>query len=101
MVPALSKNNGNARRRARSSHSFLSRALGKGLRAMAREYSRLVHQPPGLVGPPHTGMVPESGKRKPKTGKQKHSRADRIAGRRMEARRGHARHLVFVLALGL
>ena len=36
---------------------LLSCALGKGLRPMAREHSRLVHQSPGLVGPSHSGLV--------------------------------------------
>ena len=56
---ALSENEGSARRRARSSHPLLSRALGKGLRAMAGEHSGLVHQPAGLVGTPDTGVVSE------------------------------------------
>ena len=64
MVSALSENEGSARRGARSSDSFLSRALGKGLRAMAREHSGLVHQPAGLVGPSHSGVVPETGDRR-------------------------------------
>ena len=38
---------------------FFPSALGKGLRAMAGEHSRLVHQPSGLVGTPHTGVVPQ------------------------------------------
>ncbi len=56
MVPALSENRGSACRGARSSHPLLSRALGKGLRAMAGEHSGLVHQPAGLVGPSHSGV---------------------------------------------
>ena len=36
---------------------LFSRALGKGLRPMAGEHSGLVYQPPGLVGPPDTGLV--------------------------------------------
>ena len=57
MVSALSEDEGSARGRARSSHPFLSGALGKSLRAMAGEHSGLVHQPAGLVGTPHSGLV--------------------------------------------
>ena len=60
MVLALSENERSARRGARSSYSFLSPALGKSLRAMAREHSGLVHQPPGLVGASDTGLVSEA-----------------------------------------
>ena len=51
------KTEGSARGRARSFDPLLSRALGKGLRAMAGEHSGLVHQPPDLVGPSHSGLV--------------------------------------------
>src|ERR1017187_2231166 len=60
MVFALSENGGSARGGARSSHPVLSGALGKSLRAMAREHPGLVYQPPGLVGASHPGVVPES-----------------------------------------
>ena len=59
MVPALSENKRSAGCRARSSDPLLSSALGKSLRAMAGEHSGLVHQPPDLVGPSDTGLVPE------------------------------------------
>ena len=36
---------------------FFPGTLGKGLRAMAGEHSGLVHQPAGLVGASHTGVV--------------------------------------------
>ncbi len=42
---------------------FFPRALGKGLRAMARKHSGLVHQPANLVGTSNTGLVPEIGNR--------------------------------------
>ena len=39
---------------------FFPAALGESLRAMAGEHSGLVHQPPGLVGPSHPGVVSQS-----------------------------------------
>ena len=39
---------------------FFPAALGESLRAMAREHSGLVHQPPDLVGASDTGVVPKS-----------------------------------------
>ena len=39
---------------------FFPEALGEGLRAVAGEHSGLVHQPAGLVGPPHSGLVSEA-----------------------------------------
>ena len=39
--------------------SFSPGALGNGLPALARKHSRLVHQPPALVGPSHSGLVRE------------------------------------------
>src|SRR5690242_19316699 len=101
MVFALPENEGSARGGARSFDPLLPRALGKSLRPMAGEHSGLVHQPPGLVGTPNPGLVPASGKRKPETGKQRGSRPDRITGPRMETGRGHARHMVFVVAMGV
>src|ERR1051326_1908564 len=59
MVFALSENEGSARRRSRTSDPFLSPALGKSLRPMAREYSGLVHQAPGVVGTSHARLVCE------------------------------------------
>src|SRR6185503_4881889 len=67
MVPALPENKRSAGSRPRSPHSFLSSALGKSLRAVAREHSRLVHQPTGLVGTPDTGVVPQGEIRNPKS----------------------------------
>src|SRR5205823_13190422 len=66
MVPALSENERSTRGRKKASHLFLSQALGKSLRAMAREHSGLVHQPAGLVGTPDTGLVPKIENRKSK-----------------------------------
>ena len=59
MVSPLSENEGSARRRTRSSYSLLSRALGKGLRAVAGKHPGLVHQPSGLVGTRDTSLVSE------------------------------------------
>src|SRR5438874_13259419 len=59
MVSAVSEDERSACRRARTLDSVLSGALGKSLRAMAGEHSGLVHQPAGVVGAPHTGMVCE------------------------------------------
>src|SRR5712675_1028022 len=44
----------------RTFDSVLSGTLGKSLRAMAGEYSGLVHQPASLVGASHTGVVSEA-----------------------------------------
>src|SRR5206468_2568777 len=60
MVFALPENAGSARRRARPSHPLLPSALGKSLRAMAGEHSGLVHQSPGMVGTPDTGVYRRS-----------------------------------------
>src|SRR5713101_6425981 len=116
MVFALPENEGSARRRAQPSRPLLSCALGKSLRAMAGEHSGLVHQPPGVVGTPDTGVVPEikigRGKRVAcetrecsRYGclyrREGHSCADRVAGRRLDARSRHARYLVFIVAVGV
>src|SRR5712692_6937165 len=103
MVPALSENKRSARGRKKTSHPLLSRALGKSLRAMAREHSGLVHQPPGLVGTSDSGLVFETGNRKAESGEQKYLCRHRTTARsgQLDARSRHARHLVFVVALGL
>ena len=46
---------------------FFPSALGESLCAMAGKYSRLVHQPAGVVGTPDTGLVPERKIRNPKS----------------------------------
>src|SRR5438309_1700702 len=91
MVFALSEDERSARGRKKASHSLLPEALGESLCAMAREYSGLVHQPPGLVGTSHTSVVPQ----------WRNQSSNRIAGRRLETRRRYARHLVLVVAVGL
>src|SRR6266853_295163 len=103
MVPALSENKRSARGRKKTSHPFLSEALGKSLRAMAGKHSGLVHQPPGLVGTSDTSLVSENGNRKTETGNGKHLRRHRTARRFRElgARSGHARHVVLVLVVGV
>ena len=65
---------------------------------MAGEHSGLVHQPPDLVGASHPGVVSQ-GERK----RAKDLRGLRAAAGPGElgAGSGHARHLVFLLALGL
>src|SRR6266542_3681398 len=67
MVPALSKNKRGSGCGARSPDPILSPALGESLRAMAGEYSRLVHQPAGVVGTPDTCLVPKIPSSKPQT----------------------------------
>src|SRR5205085_8402235 len=91
MVFALSKNKRSARGRKKTSHPFLSPALGKSLRAMAREHSGLVHQPAGLVGASHSGVVSQ----------WRNQDSNRIARRGLATGRRYARHLVFVVAVGL
>src|ERR1700720_4003599 len=98
MVSALSKDEGSARCRAGSSDSFLSRALGKGLRTMAREHSGLVDQPPGLVGTSDTGLVSKSEVREIRN-LCRHRAATEFG--ELDPRSRYARYLVFVLALGL
>ena len=80
--------------------SVSPRALGNGLPALAGEHSGLVHQPPALVGPSHSGLVSEAGTRK---FRQSHPRRHRAAVRRGELGAGprRARHLVFELALAV
>src|SRR5438045_1947066 len=109
MVPALSEDERSARGGARSSGPLFSPALGKGLRAMAREHPGLVHQPPDLVGAPDTGVVPESevgGRRSEVRGRRSEvgdlCRAEGAAGSgELDSGSGYARYLVFVVALGL
>src|SRR5256885_17219132 len=57
MVPALPKNERIAGCGSRSPNPLFSRALGESLRSVAGEHPRLVHQPSGVVGTPHTGVV--------------------------------------------
>ncbi len=71
---------------------LLPATLGKGLRAMAGEHPGLVREPPGVVGPPGPGVV-RAGRRNP--------RAARLTRRRVGAGRGHARHLVQLVAVGV
>ena len=101
MVFALSENEGSARGGARSSDPFLSRALGKGLRAMAREHSGLVHQPPGLVGPSDSGVVSETEAESKPESDEIYVGLSRPVMRELDAGSGHARYLVFLVALGL
>jgi valyl-tRNA synthetase len=46
-----------ARRGARRAHAHRARALGGGVRPLAREHPRLEHLAAALVGPPHPGVV--------------------------------------------
>ncbi len=46
----------------RDGHQILPGALGEGLPPLARQHPGLVHQPPVVVGPPQTGMVPQGGR---------------------------------------
>src|SRR5438045_990085 len=91
MVSEISENEGGARGGQEASHPFLSPALGKSLRAMAREHSGLVHQPAGLVGASHSGVVSQ----------WRNQDSNRIARRGLATGRRYARHLVFVVAVGL
>src|SRR5438132_1203730 len=116
MVSALSKDGGGARGSARSSDSFLSRALGKSLRTMAGKHSGLVYQPSDLVGTSDTGLVPKTeirgqppAQRGLRPGGRSEVRCFRNLCRHRAATESgelgpgfrHPRHLVFVLALGL
>ncbi len=65
MVSEISAGRGSAGRGRSGEHdSFSSRALGKGLPALAGEHPGLVHQPSALVGPSHSGVVSEARTRK-------------------------------------
>src|SRR5436309_16133074 len=100
MVSAVSEDGRSARGRARTLDSVQSGALGKSLRAMAGEHSGLVHQPAGVVGASHTGLVPEIPNfRSQISDLRRHRAAGR--GRELAAGCRHARYLVLVLALGL
>src|ERR1700746_1680138 len=104
MVFAVSENERSTHRGARTSHSLLSRALGKSLFPMAREHPRLVHQPSGLVGSPNTGLVPENSKPGCQNTKiwgylGRHRSTERFG--ELDARWGYARHLVLIVALGI
>src|SRR5216110_2387916 len=102
MVPALSKNQRSTRRRARSSDPLLSRALGKSLRPMAGEHSRLVHQPAGVVGTSHPGLVPEAKIRNPKSEIRNLCwRRAAARSRELGPRSRYARYMVFIVAMGL
>src|SRR5882762_10241553 len=104
MVSALPKNERSARTGARPSYPVLSRALGKSLRAMAGEHPRLVHQPPGVVGTPRTGVVPEIPNPKSQIPNRwgclcRHQSTDRSG--KLGPRSRHSRHMVFVVAMGV
>src|SRR5260370_237865 len=116
MVLALPENEGSTSGRKKTSHPFLSQALGKSLRAMVGEHSGLVHQPPGLVGTSDSSVVPESENcrggcvgREPKES-SRHGCHYRRNLRRYRAAEGsaelatgrrHTRYLVFILDVGL
>src|SRR2546423_3384133 len=109
MVFKISQNQRSARDGETTPHSLLSEALGKSLRAVDQKHSGLVHQPPGLVGPPNSGVVPsesEVGGQKCQSGSDSEVRnlcwaraAERP--RKLGAGRRHFRHLVLFVALGL
>src|ERR1051326_6668923 len=102
MVFALSKNQRSARGREATSDSFLAEALGESLRAVDQEYSGLVHQPAGLVGPSHSGVVSEAEVRSQKSEVRHLCRHQTAKGSgKLDSRRRHARHLVFIVALGV
>ena len=86
--------------RTGESDSFSPGALGSGLPTLAGEHSGLVHQPPALVGPSHSGLVSEA---RTRNRWQSHPRRHRAAVRRGELGAGprRARHLVFELALAV
>src|SRR6186713_626761 len=104
MVPSLSENEGSARCGAGPPDPILPPALGEGLLPMVGEHPGLVHQPPDLVGTPDTGVVPEIPNPRnqiPKRGGDLcRARAAARSGQ-LETGRGHARHLVLVVALGV
>ena len=79
-VTAISEDRRSIKRGARPSDPVLSSALGEGLRPMAGEYSGLVHQPAGLVGTSHTGMVCEEEGRGRRT-EDRHLRGDGATAR--------------------
>src|SRR5882762_1473756 len=60
MVFEISENERSALGGEDTPNSHLPEALGESLRAVDQEHSGLVHQPPGLVGASHSGVVPES-----------------------------------------
>src|SRR4051794_1901336 len=102
MVFALSEDRGGARRCPRSPDSLLSAALGKGIRAMAGEHSRLVYQPADLVGTSDSSLVSEAEVRgrDSEIGNLRRTRAA-AGSRQLDPGGRHTRHLVLIVALGL
>ena len=108
VVAALSARRGGQGGGARRAHQVLSGALDEGLPALAREHPGLVHQPPALVGPPHSGVVsPGARPREAHRGRPPRSGEGACVARRprrsgeLGAGGGRARHLGLVLALAV
>src|SRR5947209_19874463 len=100
MVLEISEDGRGARRGQKTSDSILSPALGKSLPAVDQEYSGLVHQPAGLVGTPHPGLVCESARPQIQSANLCRDQSAEGSGE-LDPGYRYARHLVFILAMGL
>ncbi len=74
------------------------RAPRRRLHPVARGHPRLVHLPPALVGPSHSGVVLRGRRLRPHHGEPHRRRRVSRLRRRRAAGRGRARHLVLLLA---